>query len=110
MKTFNFFLFILLTLSSVAFGQSRCPIANGLHKAYKVENSYDSTTNTYIKIYHTQLGVVKVIMDSVSKTSFEIHKFGHTIPTNLRNAVTVYHNGRYKKFNQSQMLKSTHQL
>ena len=111
MKTLNFFLIIiLLTLSSVAFGQIKCPISNGLYKAYKVENNYDSTTNIYTKIYHTQLGVVKVVMDSVSKSSFEIHKLGKTIPTNLKHSVIVYHNGRYKKFSPSQILESTNQL
>lgn len=108
MKT-SFLLFVLLILSNVAFGQ-RCPIANGLYKAHKITNSYDSITGIYTKSYYTELGVVKVVMDSVSKASFELHKLGHTIPTNLKHCVIVYHKGKYKKFSPSQMLQSTHQL
>lgn len=98
---------LLLTLFNVTFGQTSI---TALHKAHKVANYYNPATQVYTKLYYTEAGIVKVVMDSVSKHSYELHKNSHTIPTNLRGLISVYYRNKTKRFSHTQMLRATKQL
>jgi hypothetical protein len=100
---------LALTITTVS-AQSKCPIEQGLYKSNSISHIYDGRTQTYTKIYTTDLGTVTLVMDSVSVSSYKLHRYSHTIPTNIRHYITVKWNGKLKRFSHTEILKSTKQL
>lgn len=101
---------ILFCVSAKAQNITKCPVTEGLYKYKSLTHQYDSVTKVYTKIYETELGFVSLIMQDVCKESYELHRYGHTIPTNLKHNVVVKWRNRYKRFTHTQILRSTKQL
>lgn len=99
---------LLLALTTTAMAQTKCPIKQGLYKSTSISHLYDDRTQTYTKIYSTDLGTVTLVMNNVSVEAYKLHRYSHTVPTTVKEFIVKW-NGKLKRFTHTEIYKSTRQ-